>query len=288
MRRDDLLATTTRAEAGRVLAKLGDPRPEVLDVDAMQFCFAPAGKFIMSEGEEQKSVELPDYWIAKYPVTNAQPRQFVEAGGYKKPEYWKEGAFKGSSDREPRDRPEDYGEPFVFENHPVVGVSWHEALAFAWWLDSFFKKRSSELLAKARSEEDRALWDGIASNCLHVTLPTEAEWKKAARGTDGREYPCGKDPDPNCANCSKTGIHITSPAGCFPGGRSVNGAEEMSGNVFEWTRSLEDKYRILRGGSFIVESRYVRCAVRGQNFPDGGFSDVSFRVVVSPDASLQL
>ena len=144
------LPAIERAEAGRVLAKFGDPRPEVLDVNAMQFCFVPAGKFIMGEGKEQKQVDLPAYWISKYPITNAQFQQFVEAGGYRQKEfwgeaikegYWQDGAFKGRYDYEPRDRPVDYGEPSTLGNHPVVGISWYEALAFARWLEALLQSQ---------------------------------------------------------------------------------------------------------------------------------------------------
>jgi formylglycine-generating enzyme required for sulfatase activity/energy-coupling factor transporter ATP-binding protein EcfA2 len=288
--RDDLLIPKDRAEAGRVLAKLGDPRLEVLDVRDMTFCHVPAGQFIRGEGKGQKRIELPDYWIGKYPVTNAQFKQFVEAGGYTQPElwkeaekegYWKNGAFKGTMDDEPRDRPVDYGEPFTMDNHPVVGISWYEAVAFARWLDAVFKGHSNEMLAKAKSEADKALWKGIASNHLYVTLPTEAEWEKAARGTDGREYPWGSDADPNLANYRNTAIGTTSAVGCFPSGRSVNGAEEMSGNVYEWVKGDNN----LRGGSFLYGSRDVRCASLLRNLPSRGHNHIGYRVVVSPNAS---
>jgi formylglycine-generating enzyme required for sulfatase activity/energy-coupling factor transporter ATP-binding protein EcfA2 len=291
---DHVLTPKDRAEAGRVLAKLGDPRVEVVDVNALPFCFVAAGKFIMGEDKEKKS--LPNYWVGKYPVTNAQFRQFVDAGGYGKVElwaeaieagYWKDGAFKGLGDDEPRDRPVDFGEPYALENHPVVGISWYEALAFARWLDTFFKERASEMLTKARSEEDKALWKGIVSNRLYVTLPTESEWEKAARGVDGRQYPWGSDAVPNLANYRDTGIDTTSAVGCFPHGRSVNKAEEMSGNVWEWTRSLESWAPVLRGGSFGFESGNVRCAFRASSNPDNGFKDFGFRIVVSPNASLE-
>ena len=132
-----------RAEAGRVLAKLGDPRVDVLTCEQMAFCPIPAGEFTFGDGKAKKKIRLEEYWIGKYPVTNAQFAQFVAAQGYANPDYWQEAlkenywsqeGFKGGWDNTPRTAPVDYGEPFSFPNHPVVGVSWYEALAFTRWL----------------------------------------------------------------------------------------------------------------------------------------------------------
>ena len=76
------------AAAGRALSRLGDPRPDVLTVEAMRFCHVPAGPFWLGEGEKAKRVTLKnDFWISQYPITNAQFRQFVADGGYTKAEY---------------------------------------------------------------------------------------------------------------------------------------------------------------------------------------------------------
>jgi len=142
-----------------------------------------------------------------------------------------------------------------------------------------------------------------------VTLPSEAEWERAARGTDGRIYPWGDQFDPDKANIDDTGIGGTSAVGCFPAGASPCGALDMSGNIWEWTRSLWGKdsgkpefvypyserlqerenlkagseiWRVLRGGSWLNESWLARCAARNCGNPVGRDLSVGFRVSLSP------
>ncbi|MFZ1474651.1 MAG: SUMF1/EgtB/PvdO family nonheme iron enzyme, partial [Anaerolineae bacterium] len=265
------LTPPERADAGVALARLGDPRGEAMTIEGMAFCFVPAGRFVMgsaagdkaadSDEKPQHAVDLAyGYWMGRYPVTNAQYAAFVAGGGYDVRDYWPEaaaadfwrqGEFKGRWDDTWRRGPNDYGEPFTLPNHPVVGVSWYEALAFVRWLSG----RAARSLP--------AGWE--------ARLPSEAEWEKAARGGEEipvsavirplgadlaaapgimrqanresqRTYPWGEEITPEKANYDDTGIGATSAVGCFPLGASPYGVEELSGNVWEWTRSLWGDY----------------------------------------------
>jgi formylglycine-generating enzyme required for sulfatase activity len=300
------LSPVARAAAGRVLAKLGDPRVEVLVPERMEFCDIPAGPFTMGSGKDdsgaaedeqrQHSFDIPyDYKISRYPVTNVQFRVFIDAGGYSNWSYWKEaekaGIWKDGMvecylDESPREVPCDFSEPFKLANHPVVAVAWYEALAFTRWLTE-------------RQRQNGDLPDG-----WHVCLPSEPEWEKAARGETRSIYPWGDEPDSNLANYADTGIGSTSAVGCFPGGGSPYGVEELSGNVLEWTRSLWGGYpypkgeeaqrrreslgatreepRVLRGGAFLNSGWFVRCAFRHRHDPDHRHDLIGFRVVLSP------
>jgi formylglycine-generating enzyme required for sulfatase activity/3',5'-cyclic AMP phosphodiesterase CpdA len=290
-----VLTPVERAAAADVLARLGDPRPGVgLRSDGLPdilWCEVPAGSFIMGSKDDpdawedespQHEQSMPyGYRISKYPVTNAQYAAFVQHGGYVNPGYWTEAGWQDKGDRT---RPETYGGVYDLPNHPVVMVSWYEALAFCRWLDEQLHQR------------------GELSEGEHLTLPTEAEWEKAARGTDGRRYSWSAEPDPNRANYDETGIGTTSAVGIFPGGETPYGCLDMSGNVLEWCRTkwlfnyagYEEQAdhdpegtsgRVLRGGAFYGSRRNVRCANRGGNLPDYRDWYDGFRVVVSPHHS---
>jgi formylglycine-generating enzyme required for sulfatase activity len=214
----------------------------------------------------QHELDLPAFRIGKYPITNLQYDAFVRDGGYT--ERWRRcWTTAGWQRKEDRTGPEKYGGVFDLPNHPVVMVSWYEAFAFCNWL-------------------------GEKLN-LKVALPTEAQWEKAARGpspTRGggvgvgvRRYPWGNEITPDHANYGETGIGTTSAAGIFSKGVSPYGTLDMSGNVWEWTLSLDRPYpylpddgrnapeaegaRVVRGGSWYDLQGGARCAFRSGASP---------------------
>jgi formylglycine-generating enzyme required for sulfatase activity len=302
--RGDTLPATERALAGRSLAVLGDPRPEAMTLDRMHFCLVPPGPFVMgddagsSDEKPRHTVELAyPYFIGRFPVTLAQWREYARISG----------------------RPMDDGPSLRGrQNDPVPYVSWRDALRFC------------DCLTQA--------WRGLLPQGFVVTLPSETEWEKAARGGERvpvdhvsvtpqqltekleampgraqlpnpfptRAYPWGEPFDADKANV-ESAIGETNAVGCYLAGASPYGCEEMSGNLWEWTRSLwgrdlwtpdfeypyspddpkredvnagEDIFRVVRGGSWYGHRGYARCAVRRWRLPDYRSFDQGFRVVL--------
>lgn len=290
------LPAAERALAGRTLAHLGDPRPEVMTIEGMEFCYIPAGPFLRTD-EENSEVDLPyGYWLARYPVTNAQFQPFVAAGGYSEERFWKEAkeagfwqpqGFKGRHDGEFRTGPYALPEPYALANHPVIGVSWYEAVAFCHWL-------TEQLTLPG--------WE--------IRLPTEPEWEKAARGGlqlpveiapvtaralgalpavamqpnphPQRRYPWGEGAYGERANCTKSKIGTTSAAGCFAARTSPYGVEELSGNVWEWSQDDRSYGKAIRGGAFYTKANGVSAAAANRSYAGDGGHAYGIRCVVVP------
>jgi formylglycine-generating enzyme required for sulfatase activity len=264
-------AASSQVAPARAPAPAGDPLPEFVEV--------PAGPFIMgadpardpqaydnerwSPGEGTGTLEIPGFYIARHEVTAAQLSAFSQATGWT---------------LDPRALA---GDPA----HPAVFVSWPDALAYCRWLQTALVSETP-----APAEIGRRLAEG-----WRVTLPSEAEWEKAARGTDGRAYPWGNDPRRDRANYEGT---ATTPAGQFPCPECPYGLADMSGNVWEWTRSPYQMYPytesddrsnlegdalwVMRGGHYGDPARLVRTTARGAAEPGARRAFIGFRVALVP------
>jgi formylglycine-generating enzyme required for sulfatase activity/uncharacterized Zn finger protein (UPF0148 family) len=236
-----------------------------------EMVLVPAGKFIMGSGEDefipeespQHEVYLDAYYIDKYEVTNAQYWEFLQyikkTGDHSK-------CFPG----EPKGKDHTPGTPhtgwdypyYDYPDYPVTRVDWYDAYAYAAWAG----KR----------------------------LPTEAEWEKAARGTDGRRYPWG-----NVWEASRCNVGSDGPlsVGSFESGKSVYGCFDLAGSVSEWCNDwyhpeyyqtaptinpkgpeISTGVRIIKGGSLFAPYAYkMRCAVRIFGKPEERNKSIGFR-----------
>jgi formylglycine-generating enzyme required for sulfatase activity len=216
------------------------------------------------------ALALPAYRIGKYPVTNREYAAFL----------------KDDTRRDAPDRKAGWAlrQPSkALLDHPVTGVSWDDARAYVAWLST----RTGR----------------------HYRLPSEAEWEKAARGTEGRRYPWGDVwADEGCHTAAQTIAAVTA----HPAGASMYGCEDMLGNVQEWTstlwgseaddtafpypyrpgdgredleaeRHLHRTYRIHRGGSYRDVPAKLRCSARGYATPESKVLWRGFRVVLVLD-----
>lgn len=261
--------------AGMLVGMLGDKR---FSEDKDNMVTVPAGEFIRGSDrfENTKPVQriyLDAYMIGKYTVTNQEFKRFIDDGGYFKDKLW---TIEGWHWR----NTELITEPFYWHdnqwngpNFPVVGISWYEAVAYANWMEE------------------------VTGKPYH--LPTEAEWEKAARGTDGREYPWGNDFDKNLCNSDLSALRRTSPVGIFPGGKSPAGCFDMAGNVFEWcidrynseyykksslknpTGSVRGTTRTIRGGSWITGMWTCASTYRHYHRPESRLTTQGFRVAMT-------
>ncbi len=177
----------------------------------------------------RRIVSTGRYAIMQRPVTNALYARFVVAAG-RPPPHVDRASWEGYGLVHPYERVERYlwhdgAPPLGRGSHPVVLVSHDDAEAFAAWL----------------STETGSAW----------RLPTEAEWEKAARGTDGRRFPWGDAFDPRRLNSHDGGPFDTVPAGSIAAGASPFGMLDAAGQVFEWTATPAGTDRfIVKGGSW--------------------------------------
>lgn len=239
------------ANAEAVRAIIGDP---------FDWCDVPAGEFLYGEDNEKRT--LPTFAIAKYPITYSQFQVFVDAkDGFYDDRWWDGLAADAGHRKQPGDQ------EWKIADHPRLRASWYDVTAFCRWLS--FRLGGGYAVDKI---ED---W--------FIRLPTEFEWEKAARGTNGLVYPYGNEFDKTKCNTKESGIGQTTPVTQYPQGASPYGVMDMSGNVWEWC--LTDKYepvqdatkenlglkssRVLRGGAWITDSNHSLAVYRGSDLPHG-------------------
>jgi formylglycine-generating enzyme required for sulfatase activity len=209
-----------------------------------------------ADAQPVHAVYLDDYWIDLYEVTNGRYRVCVQAGACAAPAQWSSPT-----------RQRYYGN-YLYDAYPVIHVSWQDAANYCAWAG----KR----------------------------LPTEAEWEKAARGPWGdRAYPWGNE-EPNCYRlnykvASYYCLSDTAPVGNSPAGASPYGLQDMAGNVWEWVNDWYDESyygygpldnptgpaqgteRVVRGGSWFEEARWVHATVRVADLPTARYDRLGFR-----------
>ena len=285
---------TRRAEAPQ--AAPAEPARQVFEPQMVKI---PAGKFLMGSTAEQvkqviedapknlktewktwtdweqpqHEVELSEYSIGKYLVTNREYQIFVKESGYKAPQGWDDSQY-----------------PSEKSDHPVVNVSWNDAQEYCKWLSG--KANKVYRLPTEAEWEKAARWQIDPGS-------GDRPWEE----TEALVFPWGNIFDPQKANTAESKIGDTTPVGQFsPQGDSPYGCVDMAGNVWEWCADWfkEEEYknrkvgvknpqgpkdgqsRVLRGGSFDNARLNVRCANRLRLDPDNIGSDGGFRVVVSP------
>ena len=247
------------------------------DEPLLGFVTIPAGMFTMgsdpakdpaayenegwSQQMRQGQVDVDEFFIGRYEVTIAQFAAFVKATGRAVDSQ----TLQGAGDL------------------PVANVTWADAIAYAHWLEA-------QLRANANTPQQLAgrLGDGWA-----LSLPSEAQWEKAARGADARIYPWGNAPDNTKANFGRSGVVAVGAIACA---ECAFGLADMSGNVWELTRSpfqpypyVDDEPRtvgadalfVMRGGAFNDGANNVRSAIRGGIDPGARRPFIGFRLVLT-------
>ena len=276
---------TVALKPARAPARKPAPPAKAVNDGYGDYVYVPAGEFEMGDvagdglARERPvhTVELGAFYIGRYEITNREWQRFRDDPGYDDPKYWPNGRIV------PRDQVPYWTQP---NNHgggtagsgdyPVIGVNWDAATAYCAWLSARTGRR--------------------------YRLPTEAEWEKAARGTDGRRYPWGDAIDRSLANyVGAQAFDTVQPVGSYPGNASPYGAFDMAGNVLEWCQDWYGRdyyaasprrnpqgpasgaYRVVRGGSFFVEAADLRSAARSAAWPSfQGHRMIGFRPVREP------
>lgn len=224
-------------------AIVGPKTPDTLNMPLMEWLEIPAGRVSYTgDNIKTKILGIDSFYITKYPITNAQYQFFIKHNdGYTNPKWW---AFSEQSRKWFNENPLPVTSTFLGDEQPRERINWYGSMAFCNWYS-------------AQTGED-------------ITLPTDAQWRRAAQGDSNCLYTWGNEFDPNRANTSESNLKMTSLVTRYTGGVSPFGVMDMIGNVWEWclntklghrdgTDITSDEKRIVHGGSHI--SPADRCTI---------------------------
>ncbi len=231
------------------------------DTAWLEWCSVPAGEIRLRRNGKIKTYWIHAFEIGKYPVTNDQYIEFLDApDGYQNENWWN---FSVQALRWRRSHSEPLYPRSDTSDHPCVNVCWYEAVAFCRWI----------------SEQTG----------MTIALPTEQQWQRAAQGNDGRLYPWGDVFDIGRANTRESGIGQTVPVTCYPNGASPFEVWDMAGNAWEWCvnppdndrelQTIDSDSRVIRGGSYIGVAQRAQNAFYYSLSPACRYATIGFRLV---------
>jgi sulfatase modifying factor 1 len=234
--------------------------------DEVELVHIPAGEFTMGHKDSYdtlpvRRMNLPAFFIDKYEVTNKRYKRFIDATGYKVP--WSQDPAVAAYAWIWQERMYPQGK----SDDPVVLVSWNDAKAFCTWAGK--------------------------------SIPTEAQWEKAARGANGKPYPWGNTWEAAKANTAESGLKQTAPVGAFKEDVSEYGVNDLAGNVSEWVEEWfapyegnpmtnyeeRNKYKVLRGGSWDYSRSIANGYHRQYALPQSQMAAIGFRCVKAADGA---
>jgi len=266
---DSFAETAETAETGRRPVSTTSPDRRIHAQTSIELIRIPAGPFLYGSTDDnelafkdqkpQRVVDLPEFWIGRTPITNAQFARFVAATDYRTSTQLRGGQWAQLGNEKGSEilgidwqHPQGPGSSLAGkDDHPVTFISWYDAQAFCDW--------------------------------ARLALPQQEQWEKAARGTDGRLWPWGNEP-PTEERCNFDSFD-TTPVGLFsPQGDSPYGCVDMIGNVWEWTASVLWRWPPirygLRGGAYYNDMAFVlNPAYRWDSEPEDGGQGYGFRVI---------
>lgn len=253
-------------ESSTQVRKLSEPTTN-FTLPLLEWCKVPLGVVTILENEEEensqaRTIYVDEFRMTKYPITNGQYQFFIDSeDGYCNPEWWQFSSFARTwRAKHPQPQPSS----FKGNERPREMVSWYDAMAFCRWLS--------------------------AKTGMNLTLPTQAQWQRAAQGDDNRQYPWGNTFDKDNANTRESQIRMSTIVMRYPQGASPYGVMDLAGNLWEWCLNsrgehhspvdiTNNKKRAVQGGSFVSDYQRSQISFHYYLNPQTFYGSIGFRVV---------